>query len=205
MDDYDLMQGVKAGDESAFSLLYERYADKLKRIAMRDIYTIRDAEDIVQEFFIYIWNHAKNYSPDRGTPFAWMYIILRRRVLDRIRQKRAYTRRMALWSNACEQYSTGTQEEIERNDISALMLQAIGTLPKAQQACILMTYVDGMSTREIGRAVNLHYGTVRTRINLGKQKIKFFLLNKGADLCSAYAHSHRNFNKVCTENHRQKL
>jgi RNA polymerase sigma-70 factor (ECF subfamily) len=182
MDDDTLMRGIQAGDESALSLLYDRYGGKFMNIVRWDIYTLDEAEDMVQEFFIEIWNKAKNYDPDKGTPLTWLYAVLRHRILDRIRRKQAYARRLERWSNECEQYSDSTQKEIMRNDTCALVHRALATLPRDQRACLKLTFVDEMSARQIGRATGLHYSTVRTRINLGKQKVKHFLLQEKAKI-----------------------
>src|SRR5215471_10755031 len=90
--DFDLMQGIQAGDADALSQLYDRYNGILKALILRVIHNEAEADDLLQEIFMEIWNQAKNFSEEKGKPLGWMVTLARRRAIDGLRKKQAYAR-----------------------------------------------------------------------------------------------------------------
>src|SRR5215471_13754214 len=90
--DFELMQGIQAGDPDALSQLYDRYNGILKALILRVIHNEAVADDLLQEIFMEIWNQAKNFSPQKGKPLGWMVTLARRRAIDGLRKKQAYAR-----------------------------------------------------------------------------------------------------------------
>src|SRR6266446_1848282 len=90
--DLDLMCSIQAGDSEALSKLYDRYSGILKALILRVIHNEAEADDLLQEIFMEIWNHAKNFSAQKGKPLGWMVTLARRRAIDGLRKKQAYAR-----------------------------------------------------------------------------------------------------------------
>src|SRR5437773_6040685 len=80
--DFDLMKGIQAGDADALSQLYDRYNGILKALILRVIHNEAEADDLLQEIFMEIWNQAKNFSAQKGKPLGWMVTLARRRAID---------------------------------------------------------------------------------------------------------------------------
>src|ERR1700752_4020634 len=80
--DLDLMKGIQAEDPEALSALYDRYNGILKALILRVIHNESEADDLLQEIFMEIWNQAKNFSPQKGKPLGWMVTLARRRAID---------------------------------------------------------------------------------------------------------------------------
>ena len=70
--DFELMKGIQAGDPDALSQLYDRYNGILKALILRVIHNEAEADDLLQEIFMEIWNQAKNFSEQKGKPLGWM-------------------------------------------------------------------------------------------------------------------------------------
>src|SRR6516165_5890637 len=66
--DVELMAGVQAGDPDALSQLYDRYSGILKALILRIIHNDTEADDLLQEVFMEIWNQAKNFSVAKRKP-----------------------------------------------------------------------------------------------------------------------------------------
>ena len=64
--DLDLMRGIQSGDPDALSQLYDRYNGILKALILRVIHNEAEADDLLQEIFMEIWNQAKNFSRKRA-------------------------------------------------------------------------------------------------------------------------------------------
>jgi RNA polymerase sigma-70 factor (ECF subfamily) len=170
------MQGIQTGDPDALSQLYDRYNGILKALILRVIHNEAEADDLLQEIFMEIWNQAKNFSAQKGKPLGWMVTLARRRAIDGLRKKQAYQRAEERFQNETEQQPdawvhNSTEEEIVLSDTRALIQKVIRGLPLAQQQAIDLAFFRGMSQREIAAKTNTPLGTVKTRLELGLKKI----------------------------------
>jgi len=174
--DLELMEGIQREDPEALSQLYDRYNGILKALILRVIHNEAEADDLLQEIFMEIWNQAKNFSAQRGKPLGWMVTLARRRAIDGLRKKQAYTRAEERLQQETEQQPdawvhNSTEEEILDGDRRVLIGRVIGVLPPAQQQAIELAFFRGMSQREIAAKTNTPLGTVKTRLELGLKKI----------------------------------
>src|SRR2546421_2097059 len=174
--DVDLMLGIQAEDENALSQLYDRYNGIVKALILRIIHNETEADDLLQEVFMEIWNQAKNFSAAKGKPLGWIVTLTRRRAIDAQRKKQAYARAEERLQAEPEQQPLAwvqntTEKEIEAGDTRVLMAKVINSLPEAQQQVIELAFFQGMSQREIASHTNIPLGTVKTRLELGLKKI----------------------------------
>src|SRR6478672_4619274 len=174
--DFELMKSIQAGDPDALSQLYDRYNGILKALILRVIHNEAEADDLLQEIFMEIWNQAKNFSAQRGKPLGWMVTLARRRAIDGLRKKQAYVRAEERLQQETEQQPdawvhNSTEEEILDGDRRVLIRRVLGVLPPAQQQAIELAFFRGMSQREIAAKTNTPLGTVKTRLELGLKKI----------------------------------
>jgi RNA polymerase sigma-70 factor, ECF subfamily len=174
--DLQLMNAIQAEDPDALSQLYDRYNGILKALILRVVHNEAEADDLLQEIFMEIWNQAKNFSSQKGKPLGWMVTLARRRAIDGLRKKQAYARAEERLQNETEQQPdawahNSTEEEIVLSDTRDLIRKVIAGLPPAQQQAIDLAFFRGMSQREIAAKTNTPLGTVKTRLELGLKKI----------------------------------
>jgi RNA polymerase sigma-70 factor (ECF subfamily) len=174
--DLDLMLGIQEEDPEALSKLYDRYNGILKALILRVIHNESEADDLLQEIFMEIWNQAKNFSAHKGKPLGWMVTLARRRAIDGLRKKQAYARAEERLQSETEQQPDAwvhntTEQEISFGDTRVLVRQVISGLPPAQRQAIELAFFRGMSQREIAANTNTPLGTVKTRLELGLKKI----------------------------------
>jgi RNA polymerase sigma-70 factor (ECF subfamily) len=174
--DIALMRAIQAEEPEALSQLYDRYSGILKALVLRVIHNEAEAEDLLQEIFMEIWNQAKNFSAHKGKPLGWMVTLARRRAIDGLRKKQAYARAEERLQSETEQQPdawvhNATELEIALGDTRVLIREVIDSLPPAQQEAIDLAFFRGMSQREIAANTNTPLGTVKTRLELGLKKI----------------------------------
>src|SRR5213596_303911 len=167
--DIDLMHAIQVENPEALSQLYDRYNGILKALILRVIHNEAEADDLLQEIFMEIWNQAKNFSAQKGKPLGWMVTLARRRAIDGLRKKQAYARAGERLQSETEQQPdawvhNATEEEITFSDTRILVRRVINTLPVAQQEAITLAFFRGMSQREIAAQTNTPLGTVKTRL-----------------------------------------
>src|SRR3954467_7726547 len=174
--DLELMHGIQREDPEALSKLYDRYNGILKALILRVIHNESEADDLLQEIFMEIWNQAKNFSAHKGKPLGWMVTLARRRAIDGLRKKQAYARAEERLQAETEQQpdawvNNATEVEITMGDTRHLIRQVIDSLPPPQQQAVELAFFRGMSQREIAANTNTPLGTVKTRLELGLKKI----------------------------------
>jgi len=174
--DLQLMHAIQSQDPEALSQLYDRYNGILKALILRVIHNEAEADDLLQEIFMEIWNQARNFSAQKGKPLGWMVTLARRRAIDGLRKKQAYARAEQRLQSETEQQPdawvhNATEEEIALSDTRFLIRKVINGLPPAQQQAIDLAFFRGMSQREIAAKTNTPLGTVKTRLELGLKKI----------------------------------
>src|SRR5947208_3257656 len=170
------MLGIQSGDADALSQLYDRYSGIEKALVLRIIHNDTEADDLLQEVFMEIWNQAKNFSAEKGKPLGWMVTLTRRRAIDALRKRQAYARAEERLQAEPEHQPLAwvqnvTEQEIRAGDTRVLMAKVISSLPEAQQQVIELAFFQGMSQREIAFETNIPLGTVKTRLELGLKKI----------------------------------
>ena len=174
--DLELMRGIQQEDPEALSKLYDRYSGIIKALVLRVVHNEAEADDLLQEIFMELWNQATNFSAQKGKPLGWMVTLARRRAIDGLRKKQAYLRAGERLQNETEQQPDAwvhnwTEEAINFSDTRVLIRKVITSLPPAQQEAIDLAFFLGMSQREIAAKTNTPLGTVKTRLELGLKKI----------------------------------
>ena len=174
--DERLMTGIQERDPEALAELYDRYSGILKSLIMGVIHNDAEADDLLQEIFMEIWNQAAHYSAQKGKPLGWIVTLTRRRSIDRLRKKQAYARAEERLQNETEQQPdawvhNSTENDIEMSDTRRLILGVLSNLPVAQRDAIDLAFYHGMSQREIAAKTGIPLGTIKTRLELGLKKI----------------------------------
>ncbi|HND62939.1 MAG TPA: sigma-70 family RNA polymerase sigma factor, partial [Opitutaceae bacterium] len=89
--DAELLGRSARGDREAFAELYDRFSRPLYATALRITANPTEAEDVVQEVFVTLWEKARAFEDSRGSAFAWAVTLTRNRAIDRVRQRNRRT------------------------------------------------------------------------------------------------------------------
>jgi RNA polymerase sigma-70 factor (ECF subfamily) len=180
--DEALMAALLRREPPALRELYSRYQGLLHTVAMNVVHDPLDAEEVLQDVFLHIWNRAEAYSSEKGKPLSWLVMLVRRRSIDRLRQQSSYRRATTRFEEVCLQDHATSRRSAEADrktsldDLRALLRRQMHRLPPAQKQAVEMTFFSGMSQREIASVTSLPLGTVKTRIELGLRKLSHLLL-----------------------------
>jgi RNA polymerase sigma-70 factor, ECF subfamily len=177
LEDQQLMNGILRRLPEALERLYKRYRVVLKSIIMQVLHDETEADDVLQEVFLQVWNRAPSYSSGKGKLMSWLCTLARRRAIDRLRQHSAYRRATDRYEVSCNHSDKGIDEshtverEAFRDDLRSLLDQQLNTLPPNQQQVIRLAFLEEKSQREISALTQTPLGTVKTRIELGIKKL----------------------------------
>ncbi len=164
LDDLELLTLMGTGDEHAFTELYSRYAAPLYRYAYSRIHSQEDAEEILQEIFLWLWE--KRHSLDHITALKpYLYSAVRYRVADRIAHstiREKYASDFALFEDGCR---NTTEELMNLSDIQTTVERTLAALPENCQKAFRLSRMEHLSISDIAARMNLSTGTVENYIS----------------------------------------
>jgi RNA polymerase sigma-70 factor (ECF subfamily) len=173
--DEKLMKDISRHRQAALTELYGRYGQRLRAIIDGVVHEEAEADDVLQEIFLQIWNEARNYSSKAGEPLGWVATIARRRAIDRLRRRQAYCRARDRYEKQLERQPQRirreTYDSFVLGDLRSFLKQRLRMLPRFQREAIELAFFKGLSHREIADETGAPLGTVKTRLELGLQKL----------------------------------
>src|SRR5882672_10098085 len=173
--DEALMKAVSRRRYDALAELYDRHGKRLRATIDGVVHEEAEADDVLQEIFIQIWTEAGRYKPKAGKPLGWMVTIARRRAIDRLRRRQAYSRARERYGRGLVQQPRNLRREAYDpfilNDLHRFLEKCIGALPRLQREAVQLAFFEGLSHSEIAAATHAPLGTVKTRLELGLRKL----------------------------------
>lgn len=169
------MAAISSGDSSALAALYDRHSSTVYGLCVRILKERTEAEEVLGDVFLEIWNRADRFDATRGHPLTYLLSLTRSRALDRLRS-RSRRDRVVLYTSDQDRSSSSGSRAIATSDplrdtlvteLRAHLDLALGGLHPAQRRALELAYFDGMSHSEIAAALGEPLGTVKTRIRQG--------------------------------------
>jgi RNA polymerase sigma factor (sigma-70 family) len=176
----DLLARTALRDHAAFAKLYEATRAKLFAVSLRIVGERPVAEEVLQDTFVNIWNHARDYAPSKSAPLTWMFAIARNRSLDIVRR----TRELpdvddALAANLVGDEPEALEEMARRSDAHKLH-ECLGELEADQRQAIGLAFFHGLSHSELAEHLRRPLGTVKTHVRRGLNRLRDCLARRGA-------------------------
>ena len=175
--DAELLRRMARSDREAFAQLYDRFSRPLFATAQRILANAAEAEDIVQDVFLALWEKAAAFEPGRGSAFAWAVTLTRNRAIDRVRLRK---RRIELLSETTAE-DAGTRptetgrhsaDELELKEQASAVRTALAALPAEQQRAVELAFFGGLTQQEIAEKLREPLGTVKARIRRGLLRLR---------------------------------
>ncbi|HVX86393.1 MAG TPA: sigma-70 family RNA polymerase sigma factor [Phycisphaerae bacterium] len=154
--------------------MYDLMGSVVFSLAVRMLRDRSGAEDVTQDIFSQVWRQAANYDTSRGSPEAWIMMIARTRILDRLRSRSAGIVLKPVGDNlpdAPDAEDWPDDLAVSRED-AANVRRCLSELPQDQKHAIELAFFDGLTHVEISEKLNVPLGTIKTRIRLGLLKIR---------------------------------
>lgn len=163
--DRDLLRGVQAGDEEAFSALYRRWQGPVYRYALRMSGSTALAEDVTQEVFMALLRRSDGYDPDRGELSSYLHGIARNMARRRLERERG------LQPLADAAGPDDPMADLAQRERADLVWEAILTLPLHYREAVVLCDLQGLSYEEAAAALDCAVGTVRSRLHRGRERL----------------------------------
>jgi len=170
----ELLAQCAVKNQRAFADLYGLTSAKLYGVALRILRRQDWAEDVLQECYVNIWNHAGNYAVQKSAPLTWMTSIVRNRCLDWLRrpQTEATGAEYDVAVEAWQDDSAGPMEQLMAAGDAQALARCLRELEGKQRQSIMLAFFHGMTHSELAGHMKQPLGTVKTWVRRGLERLK---------------------------------
>ncbi|MCU0279520.1 MAG: ECF RNA polymerase sigma factor SigK [Candidatus Nanopelagicales bacterium] len=171
--DAELLAAVARGDEAAYELLFDRHASAAYGLAVRVVRDPDMARDVCQEALLQLWSHASRYDEKQGTVRSWLFTLVHRRAVDRIRSEQSSSDRekrvgTAAFDRPHDQVSAAVERSFEIRRVRG----ALSDLTPLQREAIELAYYRGYTHTQVAEALGIPLGTAKTRLRDGLIRLR---------------------------------
>jgi RNA polymerase sigma-70 factor (ECF subfamily) len=168
-----LLAASGLGDKSAFAQLYTLTRSKLFAVSLRIVRERQLAEEVLQDSFVNIWNHAGNYATAKSAPLTWMTAIVRNRSLDIVRRGGwEVSDEDDMLANTVEDEGLQPQDALAQRRDQHNIQRCMDELDAEQRQSIALAFFHGLSHSELADHMRKPLGTVKTHIRRGLMRLK---------------------------------
>lgn len=175
-EDTRLLLRISQKDPAAFAQFYRKYGGLLFTTVSTVLNDHHDAEDVMQEVLVQIWQKAHLYESRKGKPLTWLTTLARNRAIDRIRSKQRRSRLnddFEVESRTTQpEFSDSGHERLQDKERDLVLRRAVTRLTPDQREAIQLAYFDGFTQAEVAKRLREPLGTIKARIRRGVTRLE---------------------------------
>lgn len=168
---FDLLKALKEGDHAAFTEIYDRYWGILYIHAWKMLRDEAAAKDVVQDVFISLWTKAVTLHVT-GSLSAYLFMAVRNKVLNLIRNNKARTDYIGLFSLYIERSRNSTVEQLHEKELLEAIDEVIRSLPDKMRQVFELSRKEYLSHRQIAERLDISEKTVKRQVSNALQILR---------------------------------
>lgn len=179
--DEELMIRIIGADHEAFSELVGRHTKMFYAAAYRMCANQNDAEDIVQDAFLKLWQRPEAWQPDRAAKFTtWFYRVVTNLSIDHMRKaKKTQNTKGSDHLERIKDSGSNQQELLERHEQHDNLERAIQALPERQKVALNLCFYEGLSNKEAAEIMEIGVKALESLLIRAKAGVKTILMREG--------------------------
>ena len=174
--DAELLQAIAGGDRAAFDRLSRRHLDRAYGVALRMTGSRADAQDVVQDVFLRLWQRPDAWRPGQAQFSTWLYRVVVNRCLDLKRRPRGTDLDSVEEPQDPDANAEDSLLDAER---SRALDSAVNQLPERQKTAIVLTYTAGLRNAEAASAMDISVKAFEALLVRAKRELRDFLAGQG--------------------------
>jgi RNA polymerase sigma-70 factor, ECF subfamily len=174
--DAELLQAIAGGDRSAFDRLSRRHLDRAYGVALRMTGSRADAQDVVQDVFLRLWQRPDAWRPGEAQFSTWLYRVVVNRCLDLKRRPKGTDLDSVEEPQDPDANAEDSLLDAERN---RALDSAVNQLPERQREAIVLTYTAGLRNAEAATAMEISVKAFEALLVRAKRELRDYLAGQG--------------------------
>ena len=171
LSDLELFVLLKEGNQSAFSILYNRYKQALYFHANRSLKNTDESRDIVQEVFASLWTKRETLGVPKSVD-AYLYGSIRNRILNFIVHQKVVDKYANSIDAYLEQGESTTDDLLAEKELTAIFQKEISLLPKKMREVFELSRNQELSYKEIAEQLNISDHSVKKQMHRALQILR---------------------------------
>lgn len=164
----ELLTRIKDGDQAAFAVFYDQTCRRTLGLIRRVLKDPAQSEEVAQEVYLEIWQHAAQFNSGKGSPLNWLLTVAHRRAIDRVRASQASRNRDVTVGirdtvRPFDHVTETVQTSMEYQDARVAMKR----LSAKHRAVIELTYDHNLTRVQTADRLGIPVGTVKTNLRDG--------------------------------------
>lgn len=162
-----LLERTHQGDDDAFRELYAQTHRSVARTVTTTLRSPEHSAEVVQEVYLYVWQHAAAFDVGRGSVLGWILMLARRRAVDRVRHVAGVVRRDHRDAAEAEDTTPDVADVgLARHEADQLR-RAVRKLTDRQRDAVVLTFLHGYTHQQAAALLSIPLGTLKTRVRAG--------------------------------------
>ena len=166
-----LMRSIASGNRAALAELYGRTSAKLFGICVRLLGSEAEAEDVLQEVYLLVWNKADRFDPQKASPITWLAVLARNKAVDRLRLRRLPTDPLESVVDVGDD-APSALDVLESLQEQRRLANCLDELDEQQRSMIRSAFFDGASYPELAEREGVPLGTMKSWIRRGLLRLR---------------------------------
>ncbi len=167
--DFTLMRAIQNGDMVSFNEMVERYKDRLMNVIGRMLSSTEEAEDIVQETFVRVYQHRQSFNFQHCFS-TWIYTIALNLARNELRKRKKFK-----FLEISEMQGNEKEFAVEMKLPSRLpevLKAAINELPEKYKTAFMLRDIQEFPYEEVATILSVPLGTVKSRVNRARMMLR---------------------------------
>ena len=181
-EDLEIIKGISNKKEKYLLKLYEKYSSYLFGLIIKIVHNKEDAEEILQEVFVQVWDKANLFDNKKGNVIVWLITLTRNKSIDKLRSKSYRNSMITSDIEPFEIFLSGSESDglnlTLNQEKKSIIVEALAKLPKEQSTLIEIAYFQGLSQSELATKFEIPLGTVKTRMRSALKKLQSLILEE---------------------------
>ena len=173
---------AQKGDQEAFAQLVRRYEKRVYALTSRMCRNPSDAEEAAQEAFLSAWQGLAFFRGDSSFS-TWLYRLASNACVDLLRREGRHQSSVSLDDEDAAidlpDHSLSPHDEAERSELRRQIEEGLAALPPDYRQALILRELHQQTYDEISAILALDIGTVKSRINRGRKRLRKILLESG--------------------------
>ena len=166
-----LMRSVASGNRGALAELYNRTSAKLFGICLRVLGSEAEAEEVLQEVYLTVWDKADRFDEGKASPITWLAVLARNKAIDRLRVRRVATDPIDEASEVRDD-NPSALEVLETAQEQQRLAGCLDELDEQQRAMIRSAFLDGATYPQLAEREGVPLGTMKSWIRRGLLRLR---------------------------------
>ena len=168
---YDDLLLSMAGDMVAYGRVVRGTQAYALRLARRLLGQTEEAQDVVQEAFIRVWNNLSRFDKDQKFS-TWLYTIVSNLCMDRLRARQRQEARFVKMDTDSGVLASSSGEELATKELAEIVVRIARQLPPQQQLVFTLRDIEDLSVDEVVRITRLSASKIKANLYYARRAVR---------------------------------